>query len=254
MAEFKVGDKVRCIDDGSLRFLVEGGIYTVICVNHDIGYLDLMDIDGVKEGGFYPYRFELVEPEFKPEYFSALNERDAEKYIGKLMEFANRDGVLYNNWGREILKNINNSDHLFPFKTNYNYRQFMRTCPETFEASNKKSNSGLIEALGKSIQQWELMLSTGKSKEECYAFLGGERIQWSCFLCDYCGYDNDYIYNSNCPCNTCINWGGYSCHYSGTYDYTVFTRWRDNESKENTLAMLDHLKSELNRLENENKI
>ena len=140
------------------------------------------------------------------------------------MEFANRSEIQQNVWTKLTFMSFVNPNELkdYSFKSNTNgctAWHFMRTCPETFK------DTGLIEALKKSIQQWELMLSTGKTKEECYTFLGGERIRWSCFLCDYCEYNHDYTYRKYC-CAKCINWGGYeNCYYRGTSDHTVFTKW-----------------------------
>ena len=67
----------------------------------------------------------------KREYFSALNEKDAEKYIGKTMEFADARGVRSDCWIKGKLSTIKYNN--YPFGTYDDAEwEFCRTCPETF--------------------------------------------------------------------------------------------------------------------------
>jgi hypothetical protein len=69
------------------------------------------------------------EPPFEPEYFSGLNWRDAERLVGKLVEFScNGDG-----WNTGILEYIDKKDFAefrFGEQTGVLYT-YIRTCPET---------------------------------------------------------------------------------------------------------------------------
>ena len=63
---FKVGDRVRCIDnEGSGRQLTFDKEYTVVEVEHD--YFTWVINDTGRKDGFFPDRFELAESEKEPE-------------------------------------------------------------------------------------------------------------------------------------------------------------------------------------------
>jgi len=74
----------------------------------------------------------------KHEYFSALNEEEADKYIGKTMEFANTYHVRnQEEWAKRKFKGCPPPPE-YPFKDNTGIAwQFMRTCPETFAPAKK---------------------------------------------------------------------------------------------------------------------
>jgi len=55
---FKVGDKVRCVDNGGASALEIGEIYTVVKVDSEFVHID-------NNGGYYPRRFEIVKEEKK---------------------------------------------------------------------------------------------------------------------------------------------------------------------------------------------
>jgi len=79
------------------------------------------------------------------------------------------------------------------------------------------------------------MYKAGKSKIEVYRFLDGEKSGTCCFLCD----------STDQKCCNCIDWGKKNCQFQGT----VYATWEKNPTPENTLKVLNHLKSELKRLE-----
>jgi len=60
MANFKVGDKVKCVDEGSGRFLTKNKIYTVLGTDFQNSVL-IEDDSGDKSANFYSDRFVLVE-------------------------------------------------------------------------------------------------------------------------------------------------------------------------------------------------
>jgi hypothetical protein len=68
--------------------------------------------------------------EFQPEYFSGLNWREAEKYVGKMMEFSDSG----NKWVTATLsKIITERDEVFRYVSKVEFRAtYCRTCPETF--------------------------------------------------------------------------------------------------------------------------
>ena len=74
----------------------------------------------------------------KQEYFSALNEAEAEKYLGKTMEFANTYHVRnQEEWAKRKFKGCPPPPE-YPFKDNTGIAwQFMRTCPETFKPEKR---------------------------------------------------------------------------------------------------------------------
>ena len=127
--EFKVGDEVECVDNGVLEsVLTRRSKYInlqtrgdMICIVNDAG----------SKGFYLANRFRPVTSQ--PEYFSALNEKDAEKYIGKVMEFADRKEALKNVWERGIFTGRNSRVTDYSFGYGGYYWQFCRTCPETVQ-------------------------------------------------------------------------------------------------------------------------
>ena len=75
----------------------------------------------------------------KPEYFSALNEEGAKKYIGKIMEFADRHHIQNKKkWAKGKFIAFTVPGDLFPFKEHKgSIWTFMRTCEETFQREKK---------------------------------------------------------------------------------------------------------------------
>jgi hypothetical protein len=68
-------------------------------------------------------------PPFEPEYFSGLNWRDAEKLVGKLVEFTDDPGS--NEWESGVLQCLDfKGGRRFKVKNNYHF-EYIRTTPET---------------------------------------------------------------------------------------------------------------------------
>jgi hypothetical protein len=69
--------------------------------------------------------------EFRSEYFSGLNWWEAEKYVGKMMEFSDSG----NKWVTATLsKIITERDEIFRYVSKAGFRAtYCRTCPETFQ-------------------------------------------------------------------------------------------------------------------------
>ena len=149
-SNFKVGDEVECVDDTNRSDLKNGEVYTRENISSiDNSCINIKGKSGYISGGHYMTRFKLVKPVFTSEYFSALNEKDAEKYIGKVMEFADRRDIEKDKWTEGKYQKINqNKESFFTFESNIGENdsyQFMRTCPETFQ---KKKVKKTIECWG----------------------------------------------------------------------------------------------------------
>jgi hypothetical protein len=127
--EKKVGDMVVCVDSDG-RDLTKDKKYRIKYVYRNS--VLVCDDKGLSLT-FEHERFKLVEPTFTPEYFSALNEKDAEKYIGRTMEFADRKEALKNVWERGIFTGRNSRVTDYSFGYGGYYWQFCRTCPETVQ-------------------------------------------------------------------------------------------------------------------------
>jgi len=187
------------------------------------------------------------------ESYSALNSSQAEKHIGKIMEFGNMPEVLKQSWVKGTLEKVRKSEYgLFKPINDYMFYYYLRACPETFTAPQKQKQESIIPALEKSWKQWQLMAWTGMDKEDAYMTFGGEHLGTYCtycFLCDYCdvsssGYDD---------CNKCIHWGS---QYSNTCfeDGTAFDLWREHgKSRAGAQAMADFLLLKLNEAKSQNK-
>jgi len=87
---FKVGDRVRCMDDsGAKHRLIKNNIYTVTSVTDAFVRLNNENI------GWYPYRFALVkEEEVK---LLDLSKKYVDRYNNEVELFAHKDGRY---WGR----------------------------------------------------------------------------------------------------------------------------------------------------------
>ena len=79
------------------------------------------------------------EIKMKQEYFSALNEEEAEKYLGKTMEFADRHQIKHEEiWKRGKFDGLAMKSTLCPFRDHGGLIwQFMRTCEETFQPEKR---------------------------------------------------------------------------------------------------------------------
>jgi len=154
--KFEVGDKVICTESCDNR-LTKGKEYLIV----KNPYVFVIDNNGRASDGFIPSRFKLADtPEdFTYEYFSALNEKDAEVYIGRTMEFADPEQVRNDTWFRGVFKGLNQLDSPY---TEDSFRvertdhgnflwQFARTCPETF----------VKKLVPKPVQCWAAMFKEG---------------------------------------------------------------------------------------------
>jgi len=143
MKEVKIGDEVECIEGNYLKGINKGDINIV--KDTDGNQLSFQNLP-------YWYPASCFKLAFTPEEFSVLNEADAEKYIGKVMEFADADGVRNKEWEKDKLDRINKfSLHPFFCKDRF---MFTRTCPETF----KTKDSERIKAIKESIACLKLEL------------------------------------------------------------------------------------------------
>ena len=89
----------------------------------------------------------------KHEYFTALNEDEAEKYLGKTMEFADRHQIKHEEiWKRGKFDGLAMKSTLCPFRDHGGLIwQFMRTCPETFRPKKR------------TFEAWVNIYSNGKA-------------------------------------------------------------------------------------------
>lgn len=170
---FKKGDRVVCVDQGRLPFLRDGDIYTIedtYNIPEDTYYAccNVRNEKGEIDGGFLISRFKLCDNdlEFQAEYFSALNEKDAEVYLGRPMEFADTPEVRENKWMKDRLSTITPCSYPFSNKGRIHY-QFMRTCPETFAKKKVK----------KVVEVWAAMFKEG-GHAGFYAGKSGAEKAW----------------------------------------------------------------------------
>jgi len=132
---FKVGDEVECINVDAYVSLTKNKAYTIV----NWLYPQIRIYNDINNLCVYPIAlFKLAEPKFTPETFSALNEKEAEKHIGKTMEFADASCVKINKWKKSVFTGFYTEDSIWSFKSNCTYWSFMRTCPETFEKKKVK--------------------------------------------------------------------------------------------------------------------
>jgi hypothetical protein len=61
MSKFKVGDKVRCINDSDMKYLKNNTIYTIVDILHDTWIY--IEINTFTKAGYESERFELVKDE-----------------------------------------------------------------------------------------------------------------------------------------------------------------------------------------------
>jgi len=135
MTEFKVGQEVECVGTNYYWHITTGKIYTVLRIAN-IKTIQIKNDLGYKEY----YHGGLFKPVFIPEYFSALNLSEAEKYIGKVMEFEDGNNLAYESAWKSKYTLINmfySDDYPFGMGTANNSMQFCRTCPETFETEGE---------------------------------------------------------------------------------------------------------------------
>ena len=135
--EFKVGDEVRIKSDLKLGKNYDG-IEALKSMIKRSGQKDIIkDVSDsgnywLEKAGLY-FSKDMLEEIHQVEYFSALNEKDAEKYIGRTMEFADRKEALKNVWERGIFTGRNSRVTDYSFGYGGYYWQFCRTCPETVQ-------------------------------------------------------------------------------------------------------------------------
>ena len=182
--------------------------------------------------------------------YSSLKYKEAEWLVGKKVLFCNMPNYYSKGdiWMLGVLFKINMKSYPFVDAHTKSQWNFIKTCSETFEKKDNKEN--LIDALKLSILQWEMMVLTGKSKSECYIALGGEYgITTSCFLCDYT-YRNTK-HSMLCKHN-CITWRQDCDTYIACLDTnSTYQKWYKTPSKENALAVINHMKLKLSELEKE---
>jgi hypothetical protein len=78
-----------------------------------------------------PYaQYRRKETPFEPLYFTGLprDRKEAEQFLGSIMEFS-EDG---NTWEKNRLKKIDKNDHSLPYSYRGLWSNYIRTCPETF--------------------------------------------------------------------------------------------------------------------------
>ena len=74
----------------------------------------------------------------EPEYFTALNEAAAHKYVGKTMEFADKSNLWCDSWEKRKLCSTTGQAGPYSFKDqNGIVWEFVRTCEETFKPEKK---------------------------------------------------------------------------------------------------------------------
>jgi hypothetical protein len=201
---FEIGDEVECVNATSYcnrrkeqENLIKGQKYIIsqIMVS-DVDTLSRFMVDGLNRW-FYADRFKLAEskgagcphcghyctcktvfcappiaepdtPEdFTYEYFSALNEKEAEVYIGRTMEFADRRQLHENKWEQAIFLDIA-AFNAYSFRTQKGtVWHFMRTCPETFQKKMVK----------KVVEVWAAMFKEG-GHAGFYARKSGAEKAW----------------------------------------------------------------------------
>lgn len=256
--KFQAGDKVECIDI-EMTSLQKEKTFVVSELRDDISKPTIYLVgDNNGKCGYYEDRFRLVKPANHHKVgtiFSALNAKEAELYIGRMVEFIDNIGFRKNqSWTKGVFENFTSLEESYPFRMkDGEYYHLIRLIKESFEAPKSKVDPKLIEALKLSVKQWQIMYDTGKSKESTYRFLGGE-MNNSCFLCNFIGVGSGGNINS---CRKCIDWKADFCHSDGdskSEGGSPYEKYRDDEkSKSAILGVLDHLKSELTRLESESK-
>lgn len=247
---FKIGDLAVCNSAGPnmKEAITEGQMYTVkdFAGNR---LIRILSDRGQIEGAFHD-RFSLYSRKPHPvgTIFSVLNEKEAESYIGKMVEFCdNKDFRGDGSWKKGTFEKIKNAESNYPFKmAKGDIYHLIRLVTKSFEEPKPKVDPGLITALKLSVQQWKIMHDTGKDKTAVYRFLGGESAM-SCFLCDSAGRTKD---GGTEHCNKCINWKASYCYQNNNSPFYV---WREDQCTKNILLVLNHLKSELVRLESLSK-
>lgn len=141
--KFELGDNLICVK-GCGNSLTEGENYIYVGVSKAACNTINVEKDGVILNGWLESRFKLAEPAFRHEYFSALNEEDTEKYVGKVMEFNDGRNIRQNNpWKKYKFKRPAFKDSAYSFESEEGYLwQHMRTCKEAFK---KKKAKKIIE-------------------------------------------------------------------------------------------------------------
>ena len=235
MKEFKKGDRLECVDDSHRSRLKNGEVYIYDKVStSDPDACCYIEGD---TAGYFSKRFKLADQPFKPEYFSALNASEAEKYIGQEMEFA--DGDSLDRWKEGILE-VCRTNILHPFTSSVESERFHFT--RTIQPKPKKDNSKLLRALKLSEKQWQIMTDNPSlSKKEVYRLLGGKSEDFYCFLCD--------SFNAG-KCDGCINWTdnyeiGDPCVNLGS----PYFKFRSNDTQETRLGVLNHIQAAIAKLE-----
>ncbi len=238
--EFKVDDCVERINRSNTREFctMEVGAVGVVKDVDAWGWLKIRGYEDLDHQNYI--NFKLAEPSV--EYYSALNYKDAVHLIGKVVDGCD-DGETWCSGG--VLERLDyDKGAKYRFEGDNGDWEYIRTCKETFAPAIPEIHPDLIPALKKSIQQWQIMYDTGKRKKEVYEFLGGESDRITgCFLCDK--------FIDKCESEwLCLNWtdtytmGNRCCNEGSPY-----RAWGDNASEENTLKVLNYLKSELKKLE-----
>lgn len=186
---------------------------------------------------------------------SVLNEKDALPFINKTVLYCDNEHYRRdpNPWKKGTLVRFTDEDCDYPFRVRLEMDSecsvfhMIKLIDESFISVDPD----LIKALKKSIAQWQIMYDTGKSKQEVYnsPLDNSDKDPISdlnCFLCDYVGIAG--MGGNSTVCKKCINWGDNAdfCHDGKT----VYTDWQySNKSQATLKKVLDHLKSELVRLE-----
>ena len=155
----KKGDILIAMETFS-KELTAGNEYTAMSSQDNYNWVIIKQDDGTM-CTYHVAHFEVNQkPIFTQEYFSALNYQEAEKYVGKVMEFCDSPHKI-SSWKKEIFKEITPQNSFSIFYSAVSYYVFCRTCPETFQEP-VKTFSQIINLGG---VKWKLT-STSNNLEE----------------------------------------------------------------------------------------
>ena len=244
---FKINDEVKCIDKACSLY---GKSFLVSATSDSLSAPSIY-LKGLG-GDYFQHRFELVNTaNLHPvgTIFSCLNEEEAIPYIGREVECCDNDDYrMKKPWDIGIFIKLNDKDSDYPFTIGNSLYDLIRLTPASFIKPKPAVDPGLITALKLSVQQWQIMYDTGKTKEEVFDFLSGTTGGViDCFLCAALRTD----YSSMEECKNCIKWHGAPNCVDDVCTSVYLNYCSDVTSKPAQLTMLNHLKSELTRLEGE---
>lgn len=262
---FKVGDTVKVVSSLE-RFPSNIGLTFVvnaIAVMSDLPQGDYYLYDDSDKLGIRASCCELVsfakQAHVVGTVFYHHDANEAKEYIGREVNaLTTTDFSLGKAWKTGKLLWVADKSRSYSFAVVFENGQYTDFCAciiltqNSFPKTKLKVSSGLIKALELSIQQWQIMYDTGKSKREVYEFLSGKIEVYeffsskhdpnACFLCA----------SNNFTCNPCISWHEsieYPISGGCTNKGSVYKNYSRNPNKKSAkLKVLKHLKNELTRL------